>query len=110
MQVAGRTAELAGHADWETLFQDRIARPLGMANTHFTPVDSAPGHSPMLGGGARSTLNDYSHFLAMISQNGVYGGRRILSESAVTEMQADQVGRANPYVMYRAPAVISRRL
>ena len=91
MQVAGRMAELATGKDWETLFQERIAQPLGMKNTHFTPVNSAEGHSPMLGGGARSTLHDYVAFLDMIFNNGVYRGKRILSEKAIAEMQADQV-------------------
>ncbi len=91
MQVAGRMAELATGKDWETLFQEKIAQPLGMKNTHFTPVDLGGGHSPMLGGGARSTLHDYAAFLDMIFNNGVFRGKRILSEKAIAEMQADQV-------------------
>jgi CubicO group peptidase (beta-lactamase class C family) len=91
MQVAGRMAETASGKDWEMLFQERIARPLGMKNTHFTPVDQGGGHSPMLGGGARSTLRDYANFLAMIAGNGQFKGKRVLSEKAVAEMQADQV-------------------
>ena len=91
MQVAGRMAEAASGKEWETLFQERIARPLGMTNTHFTPVDQGSGHSPMLGGGARSTLHDYANFLAMIAGKGLFQGRRVLSKKAVAEMQADQV-------------------
>ena len=94
MQVAGRMAELATGKDWESLFQERIARPLHMKNTHFAPVDSGGGHSPMLAGGARSTLHDYANFLSMIANNGVFKGRRVLSEHAIAEMQADQVRRA----------------
>lgn len=56
MQVAGRIAEVASGQDWETLFQERIAKPCQMTNTHFTPVDQGGGHSPMLGGGARSNI------------------------------------------------------
>jgi CubicO group peptidase (beta-lactamase class C family) len=91
MQVAGRIAEVAGGKDWETLFQERIARPLQMKDTHFTPVDAGLGHNPMLGGGARSTLHDYANFLAMISGGGVFDGKRVLSEKVIAEMQADQV-------------------
>lgn len=94
MQVAGRMAELATAKDWETLFQEKIAQPLGMKNTHFTPVDLGDGHSPMLGGGARSTLHDYANFLNMIFNNGVFSEKRILSAAAIKEMQADQVGKA----------------
>jgi CubicO group peptidase (beta-lactamase class C family) len=91
MQVAGRMAEVAAGKDWETLFQERIAGPCGMSKTHFTPVDAGEGHSPMLGGGARSTLRDYANFLSMIFNDGGFAGKRVLSETAIREMQADQV-------------------
>ena len=91
LQVAGRMAEVATGKDWETLFQERIAKPCGMTNTHFTPVDQGGGHSPMLGGGARSTLRDYANFLAMIYNNGKFAGKRVLSRRAVRAMAADQL-------------------
>ncbi len=95
MQVAGRMAEIATGKDWETLFQERIARPCHMTNTHFSPVDTiAGGHAPTLGGGARSTLHDYANFLSMIAHNGAFEGSRVLTESEIREMQADQVGAA----------------
>jgi serine-type D-Ala-D-Ala carboxypeptidase len=95
MQVAGRIAELATDKDWKTIFQEKIARPLGMKLTHFTPVDSIQdGHAPMLGGGARTCLHDYANFLSMISNNGVYNGKRVLSVQSIKEMQSDQVGSA----------------
>ncbi|WPV00681.1 alpha/beta fold hydrolase [Mucilaginibacter sp. cycad4] len=101
MQVAGRMAELAEGRDWETIFQEKIAKPLGMRLTHFTPVSDVGGQNPMLGGGATSGLEDYARFLNMIIHNGVYQGKRILSLKAIQEMQADQVGNAkmtDPYV------------
>lgn len=91
MQVAGRMAELATGKDWEILFREKIALPLNMQSTHFTPVDSAGGHAPMLGGGARTTLNDYMQFLSMIYNQGVYKGKRVLTKEAVRAMQANQV-------------------
>ncbi|MDB5248103.1 MAG: beta-lactamase [Segetibacter sp.] len=95
MQVAGRMAELATGKDWETIFQEKIAKPLAMPHTHFTPVDTIEGgHAPMLGGGARTDLQGYANFLSMIFNNGVYKGKRILSIKAIKEMQADQVGNA----------------
>ena len=94
MQVAGRMAEVATGRDWETLFQERIARPCRMTNTHFVPVDAGGGHSPMLGGAARSNLHDYANFLSMIANTGKFEGKRVLSERAIREMQADQVRAA----------------
>lgn len=94
MQVAGRMAELATDQDWATIFATRIARPLGMTATTFTPVDQGHGHSPMLGGGARSTARDYLRFLEMMAHDGVFRGQRVLSAAAVRELMADQVHTA----------------
>jgi CubicO group peptidase (beta-lactamase class C family) len=97
MQVAGRMAELATGKDWETLFQEKIAKPLHMNGTHFAPVDTTSGHNPMLGGGARASLHDYANFLSMIYNNGVFKRKRILSVNAIAAMQANQIGNAHVY-------------
>jgi serine-type D-Ala-D-Ala carboxypeptidase len=94
MQVAGRMAELATGKSWEVIFQEKIAGPLGMQSTHFTPVDTTPGHNPMIGGGARSSLHDYARFLQMILNEGIFNGKRILSARAIKEMQANQIRNA----------------
>lgn len=94
MQVAGRMTEIAGKADFETLFNQYIGAPLNMKNTHFTPVDTSGGHSPMLAGGARTTLHNYMRFLNMIFHDGVYQGQQIVSAESIREMQADQIGNA----------------
>jgi len=94
MQVAGRMAELATGQRFEELFQRRIARPLGLSHTRFTPVDPGPGRSPMLGGGARSSARDYARFLRMIAADGTFEGARVLSAAAIGAMLADQVGTA----------------
>jgi CubicO group peptidase (beta-lactamase class C family)/pimeloyl-ACP methyl ester carboxylesterase len=91
MQVAGRMTELATGKNWETIFQEKIAMPLGMMHTHFTPVDSSGGHAPMLGGGARTSSQDYANFLSMIYNDGIFKGKRILSVDAIKIMQADHV-------------------
>lgn len=91
MNVAGRMAEIATGKSWETIFQDAIATPLQMKSTHFTPVDSSGGHAPMLGGGARSTLQDYANFLSMIYNDGLFNGRRVLSKNAIEVLQADHI-------------------
>ncbi|HEX3024231.1 MAG TPA: alpha/beta fold hydrolase [Chitinophagaceae bacterium] len=95
MNVAGRMAEIATGKDWETLFIEKIAAPLNMRLTHFTPVDSSGGHAPMLGGGARTSLHDYINFLSMIYNDGIFNGRKILSDNAIKIMRADHVLNAN---------------
>jgi CubicO group peptidase (beta-lactamase class C family) len=91
MQVAGRMAEVATGETFEALFQQYICRPLGMARSHFIPVNRDGGHAPMLAGGLCTTLHDYMQFLLMIAHDGKYHGRRILQRKTVTEMQADQL-------------------
>lgn len=91
MQIAGRMAEKAAGKEFEQLFQEFIAQPLGMKHSHFTPVNMAGGHAPMLGGGLCTTLDDYIRFLDLIFHDGSYEGKEILKSETVREMQADQV-------------------
>ncbi|MFN0120654.1 MAG: serine hydrolase domain-containing protein [Blastocatellia bacterium] len=91
MQVGGRVAEVVSGKGWNQLFKERIADKCEMPNTTFARTDK--NRNPMLAGGAFSTLRDYGHFLEMLINNGVYKGRRVLSEKAVREMQKDQTGK-----------------
>ena len=109
MQVAGRMAELATGKDWEAIFQEKIAGPLHMHSTHFTPVSEVDGQNPMLGGGARASLQDYSNFLNMIVHNGTFEGKRVLSADAIRQMQANQVGDAKVTDQYVKNARASNR-
>lgn len=94
MQIAGRMAEKAMNKEFEVLFQELIAQPLGMKNSHFTPVNTDGGHAPMLGGGLCTTLHDYICFLDMIYHEGRFRGKQVLKPETVKEMQADQVRNA----------------
>lgn len=94
MQIAGRMAEKARNKEFEELFQELIAKPLGMNNSHFTPINTDGGHAPMLGGGLCTTLHDYMCFLNMIYHEGMFKSRQILQPETIREMQADQIGNA----------------
>ncbi len=100
MQVAGRVAEVASGKDWQTLFRERIAEPLGMTSTDYQYEGSTV--NPRISGGGRSTATDYMKFLTMIQQRGVFEGRRVLSTRAVDTMLANQVGDAT---IVETPAV-----
>ncbi|BES61742.1 serine hydrolase domain-containing protein [Dysgonomonas capnocytophagoides] len=91
MQVAGRMAEIASGKDWETLFQENIARPLGMKYSFFVPVSEEPGFNPMLAGGFKTCVRDYMTFLNMISHFGQFGGKQVLSVASVEEIESDQI-------------------
>ena len=107
MQVAGRMAELATGKDWETLFQEKLALPLGMKHSSFVPVSLEPGFNPMLGGGFKTCLRDYMCFLNMIAHNGQWEGKRIISEESVQTIESDQI--KNAYVKQPEYVLRSRK-
>lgn len=96
-QVAGAVVEAVTGQAWEDVFQSRIARPLGMKNSHWThltfsepkpPISET--RNPVLQGGMVSTADDYVRFLKMLSQKGRFEGRKILSAKSVAAMMVDQ--------------------
>lgn len=81
MNILGRILEVATKRSFEQLMQERITRPLMMRNTSFSSFNSI---NPTAG--ALSTANDYTNFLSMILNKGMFMGKRILSEEAITQM------------------------
>lgn len=89
--------------------QDNIFVPLGMYNTSFYFSDYTNEQLTNLyryflgfyirmprleanyaGGGLKTTISDFSHYLTMLTSRGVYNGVRILSKDSVDEMQSIQ--------------------
>ena len=85
LSIAARVTEVITNKNFEELFQERIAKPLGMLNTSFGKKGLV---SPS--GGAMSTATDYMNFLVMILNKGVFENKRILSEKSVLAMQKPQ--------------------
>ena len=86
LSIAGRVIEVVGKKSFDRLMQEKLLRPLGMKNTTFaneTMVDPSAG--------AVSTANDYIKFLAMLLNNGMINGKRILSEESIKEMETSQI-------------------
>lgn len=88
MQVAGRVAEVASGKDWQTLFRERVAGPLGLVSTDYEY--KGPTRNPRISGGGRSTVSEYMNFLEMLASEGVFHGHRVLSSRAVGTMLSDQ--------------------
>ncbi len=86
LQIAGAIIEKISGKSFETLFAERIAQPLNMANSDF-----GKGSVALPAGGAYSTPNDYLNFLVMILNKGTFNSKRILSEKSVNEMQIDRI-------------------
>ena len=89
LNIVGRILEVASHQDFETLFQERIAKPLAMKNTTFKM-----GKAVNPSGGATSTASDYMNFLQMILQKGTFNGKQIISEKTIELMQISRTVRA----------------
>jgi CubicO group peptidase (beta-lactamase class C family) len=103
-QVAGAMVEAVTGRRWADLFDDRIAKPLGLTRTYWThlPSDGAtPAQTlnPLLQGGVVTTADDYMRFLGMLAQNGIGNGHRILSPGAVDAMETVQtLGKPMAYL------------
>jgi CubicO group peptidase (beta-lactamase class C family) len=80
--IAGRILEVITKRSFEQLMQERITRPMMMRNTSFSSFGAI---SPAAGG--LSTAFDYTNFLSMILNKGVFNGKTILSEKAINDMQ-----------------------
>ena len=84
--MAGRVAEAAlDDQSFEKVAQDALFRPLGMNRTTYAPTSARP--FILVGGSLNSTLDDMAVFGQMHLNDGVYNGKRILSEASVTEMR-----------------------
>jgi len=96
LQVAAIAAERVTGKNFHELFAERIAEPLGLQDTQFGsyhPLAGDPGVTPLpwAAGGAVSTLDDYSSFMAMLLARGCVGDRQVLSADSIDAMFSDQV-------------------
>lgn len=118
-QTAGFLAELVTGERWETLVEDRVLAPLGLADTGFNPAvtllpriaaaeqrddletgiihgrvhdENAYGLGGVAGhAGLFSTAADLARFGEMLRGDGTVDGVTLLKPESVTEMRTDQV-------------------
>src|ERR1051326_6977737 len=83
LNIAGRILEIISKKRFDLLARQRLFVPLLMRRSSFSSLD---GSAVNPSGGALSSPEDYMHFLVMLINEGVYQGKRILSENAVNEM------------------------
>lgn len=82
LQIAEAVIEKISGKNFRTLFSERIAIPCNMSNTDFG-LSAVPNAA----GGARSTANDYMHFLSMVLNKGIFNGKQVLSENSINQMR-----------------------
>lgn len=91
-QVAGLMLERAARKPFETIFEERIARPLGMKTARFgSPRTWGSTDIPFLAGGMAASLDDYARFLRMMLGKGAVDGAQILSSDSVAAIETDQL-------------------
>lgn len=96
MQVAAWWAETVTQRSWRRLFVECLAWPLSLESAawgHALAGPSADGFVDV-GAGLSMSLDDYGAFLAMLQQNGRYGGVRNLSQATLRLLERDRVGDA----------------
>jgi CubicO group peptidase (beta-lactamase class C family) len=86
--VAARVVELLTGQPFETAFQERIGKPLGMRETSFTRTadgdESRGGPDPAAG--AVSSAAEYLRFVEMLDDGGSYRGDAVLSPDSARAM------------------------
>ena len=88
LQIIAAICEKIGNKDFETLFQERIAKPLKMKDTDF-----GFAKVPLAAGGAFSTPNNYMNFLQMILNDGNFNGKSIIQKALIIKMQTNYVDK-----------------
>ncbi len=88
LQIVAAILEKISNKDFETIFQERIAKPLQMNNTDF-----GKQAVPLAAGSAWSTAKDYLNFLQMILSEGMFNGKQIISKNSIIEMQKNRVAK-----------------
>jgi CubicO group peptidase (beta-lactamase class C family) len=93
-QVAGYLATLlSGASSWQAFFNSAIVTPLGLST--FTYGDPLLVTNPRIAGGAGSDVGDYATILAMVLNNGQYGGKQLLSASSIGQLTSNQIAGLN---------------
>lgn len=120
INTGSRIVEIVSGLRFDQFLQQHIFDPLEMSNTTFYPtelidVNRAAGYvkndstgnfekaeihgtygrsgtAPLGNGGLFSTASDYAHFAQMLLGNGIYEGKRYLSEDAMTYLSSVKTG------------------
>ncbi|MBW2160923.1 MAG: beta-lactamase family protein, partial [Deltaproteobacteria bacterium] len=117
-QLAGAVAEIVSNMSWAELVRQKLVAPCGLPDTGYRrlfpeypeafdgdPANLPETENPGLGGGAYSTVNDYSKVLLMHLREGLCGQERVLSPGMVQAMQEDLVPEGVAMPSWRPEAI-----
>lgn len=88
--IAGRVLEVVTKKKFDRLIQEKLFRPLNMRVSSFSNYTSAI--SPF--DGAKSSAIEYTNFLSMLLNKGMFNGKQILTEASIAEIMKLQTGTA----------------
>lgn len=100
-QVAARMAEVLTGQKWKQIFESRIRNKCGMGSAEYNPLGPGPVYgnpdNPHAGYGLYVTQNEYSNFMAMIRDNGLYNGQQVLSPTSINLLCTDATDGKGPW-------------
>ena len=91
LQFLGAAAERVAGKPWQQIFVDCVGAPLEMRSSLWGGLFKQPkagslDSNPMLQAGLWTTLDDMNAFVTMVSGQGSYRGKRVLSAQAIQAM------------------------
>jgi CubicO group peptidase (beta-lactamase class C family) len=93
MQIGGAVAQSASGIDWQRGWKDAVGAPLCASSIDWQGL--GPTLNYQIAGGAEAALEDYARVLAMLADDGVGNGTRILDDSAIDTLMHSQIGDAS---------------
>ncbi len=88
--IVGRVEEVVTKKKFDRLIQEKLFRPMNLRVTTFSNYTSAI--SPF--DGAKSTATEFTSFMNMLLNKGMFNGKQILTEASVAEIMKMQTGNA----------------
>lgn len=92
MQVGGEVAQVQTNEDWQAGWIAHVGTPLGITTIDYQGLGATQNYR--ISGSGEASLPDYARLLAMLTDDGVGNGYRILSSQAVSTMNHIQTGNA----------------
>lgn len=88
LQVAARMAEVVTGSSWNAIFAQQLRDPLGISTDvqYYTlPRQTSGTQNPLVAGGLRMTMNEYSRVLRLVFDKGQWDGTQLASAALFDE-------------------------
>lgn len=92
MQIGGYVAQVQSSVDWQAGWQQDLGAPMCIGTIDWQGLGTTTNYH--IGGGAEASLDDYARVLAMLLDDGVGNGVRLLDSDAVATLDHSQTGNA----------------